>query len=488
MEHEYIAENDPLEDGGGAGNLMASRTSQLDDALNEKLEYALHQPAASFIFHEIAKIASEYDPIDLAHTVSRLPPDARVIVYENLPDLQAKIIFMIHTGSHTRAAIYPKLEDREIKELLEQMPPDEAVCLLDDMSDRQMKRVLDLLDPKKSQRIRELYKHDRHSAGRLMTNEFFAFPMTATIGMVAAAIRENPGIDMTRRVFVLNEQEELIGFVPVRNLIVNPAFVPIRQVMMPILHKVKADSSRDEAVELVERYKIPALPVVDQSDRLIGVIAYDRIVEALEDIVDETIGSMAGTAESLSQHEPILQRFLWRAPWLIVTLCAGLLTAAALSYFRETDWFTFVALFVPLIAGMSGNVGIQCSTVLVRAISNGEISAGTRRNAVKDELSVGCLIAIVFGTLCGSAVYLLNRSEVHPSGVSAAALGVIVSCGLWGACLMATLIGTLSPFFFARFRIDPAVASGPIVTACNDVLSTLMYIFIAKFIGSFFFI
>lgn len=486
MELEKTEESEHLDEGIVSGNLMDSKTSQLDDVLNMKLEDAFHKPTSQFMLHDVAKIASEHDPIDLAYAVTRLPPHSRVVVYENLPDLNAKIIFMANTGSNTRSAIFPQIDDREIKALLEQMPPDEAAWLLDDMSDRRLKRVLEILEPKKAARIRELYKHDRHSAGRLMTNEFFAFHMNTAIGEVAAIIRDNPGIDLTRRIFVLNDSNELVGFVPGRNLIINPPYIPIKQVMRPILHKIQADTSRDEVVDLVERYKIPALPVVDEQDLLIGVITYERVVEAMEDIADETIASFAGTAEDLSEHEPIFKRFLWRAPWLIVTLCAGLVTAAVLSHFKDRGWFTFVALFVPLIAGMSGNVGIQCSTILVRGMSTGELSYGSRRKAVISELSIGVLIGIVFGLLCGAFVYALNRLEIHYLGSDPLILGVIVSCGLLGACLMATLLGTLSPFFFARFRIDPAVASGPIVTAFNDVLSTLMYILIAKVISSFF--
>lgn len=486
MDLHRQSENDQLDEGVVSGNLMDSRTSQLDDVLNEKLEEAFHKPTSQFMLHDIAKIASEHDPIDLAYAVTRLPPQARVVVYENLPDLNAKIIFMANTGSNTRSAIFAQIDDREIKGLLERMPPDEAAWLLDDMSDRRMKRVLEILEPKKAARIRDLYKHDRHSAGRLMTNEFFAFHMNTTLGEVAAVIRDNPGIDLTRRIFVLNDLDELIGFVPARNLIVNPPFVPIKQVMRPVLHQIRTDTSRDEVVDLVERYKIPALPVVDEKDRLVGVITYESVVEALEDIADETIASIAGTAEDLSEHESTLKRFFWRAPWLIVTLCAGLVTAAALSHFRERNWFTYVALFVPLIAGMSGNVGIQCSTILVRGMSTGELSAGSRRRAVFSELTIGVVIGVVFGLICGVFVYALNKLEIHYLGSDPIVLGVIVSCGLFGACLMATLLGTLSPFFFARFRIDPAVASGPIVTAFNDVLSTLMYIIIAKGISSFF--
>lgn len=486
VELDRQAENAHIDEGIVSGNLMDSRTSLLDDVLNEKLEKAFHKPTSQFMLHDVARIASEHDPIDLAYAVTRLPPHSRIVVYENLPDLNAKIIFMANTGSNTRSAIFPQIDDREIKSILERMPPDEAAWLLDDMSDRRLKRVLEILEPKKAARIRELYRHDRHSAGRLMTNEFFAFHMNTTIGEVAATIRDNPGIDLTRRIFVLNDADELVGFVPGRNLIINPPFVPIRQVMRPILHQIQADTSRDEVVDLVERYKIPALPVVDELEHLVGVITYESVVEAMEDIADETIANIAGTAEDLSEHEPTFKRFLWRAPWLIVTLCAGLVTAAALSHFKDRDWFTFVALFVPLIAGMSGNVGIQCSTILVRGMSTGELSYGSRRKAVSSELSIGLLIGVVFGLICGVFVYVLNRLEIHYLGSDPVVLGVIVGSGLLGACLMATLLGTLSPFFFARFRIDPAVASGPIVTAFNDVLSTLMYILIAKVISSFF--
>ena len=136
---------------------------------------------------------------------------ARVVVYENLPDLNAKIIFMINTGSNTRALFSVRLMIMKLNDLIEKMPPDEAVWMLDDMSDRRLKRVLELLEPKKATRIRELQKHDRHSAGRLMTNEFFAFHMNTTIGEVAAHIRDNPGIELTRRIFVLNDDGSLVG-------------------------------------------------------------------------------------------------------------------------------------------------------------------------------------------------------------------------------------------------------------------------------------
>lgn len=469
-----------------AGNLLDTKTGHLDDVLNEKLENAFLKPAPQLLLHDIVKIACEHDPIDLAYAATRLPPYTRILVYENLPDVAAKIIFMINASTTTRAAIFRQIDDNEIKDLLEQMPPDEGVWLLDDMSDRRMKRVLDIMDAKKATRIRDLQQHDRHSAGRLMTNEFFAFHMNTTIGEVAANMRDNPGVELTRRVFVLNDAEELVGFVPGRTLIVNPHYLPLRQVMQPILHKVQVETSRDEVVDLVGRYKIPALPVVDEKDHLLGVVTYEDVVEAMEDIADETIASIAGTAEDVSEHEPIFKRFMWRAPWLLVTLCAGLVVATAMAYFNDRYWFALIPFFVPLITGMSGNVGIQCSTILVRGMYTGELSAGSRNEAIVKELMIGLLIGCVFGVLCGTVVYLLNLFGIHQVGHDPLTIGVTVSCGLLGACMTATVLGTFSPFFFARFGIDPAVASGPIVTAFNDVLSTLMFFLVARLLYLFF--
>jgi len=465
---------------------LVSKTSQRDDVLNERLENAFHRQTSQVLLHDVAKIASEHDPIDLAYAVTRLHPSARFVVYENLPDLAAKIIFMTNASSTTRLSIFRQINDNEIIQLVEKMPADDAVWILDDLSDRRLRRVLDFLDPIKAAHVRELLQHDRHSAGRLMTNEFFAFPMNTTIAEVAANIRDNPGIEFTRRVFVISDSGQLAGYIPARNLIVNPHYLPIRQVMRPVLHKVSVEATRDEVVDLVERYKIPALPVVDQDDKLLGVITYEDVVAVMEDIADETIASIAGTAEDISEHEPIFKRFLWRAPWLLVTLCAGLFTATAMAHFSNRFWFAFLPFFVPLITGMSGNVGIQCSTILVRGMSTGELSPGSRMDAIGKELMIGLLIGCIFGFICGMAVYLLHLYGFQGANLDPVALGVIVSCGLLSACMTATVLGAFCPFVFARLGIDPAVASGPIVTAFNDVLSTLSFFLVARVLYLFF--
>lgn len=481
VQSDALSEENPLEPEytTSTGNLMDSRTSHLDDLLNQKLEEALHKPTALVHFHDVAKIASEHDPIDLARAVNRLPPTTRYIVYDNLPDLQAKVIFMTNTDSTSRGAIFRSMNDQEIKRLIDHMPLDEAVWMLDDLTDRRLKRILDLLDSRKASRIRDLLKRDINSAARLMTTEFFAFHMNVSIGEVASAIRDNPGIELTRSVFVLNDLGQLAGYVPARNLIINPAQIPIRQIMRPVLHKVLSETSRDEVVDVVERYKIAELPVVDDGGVMLGVITYEVVVEAMEDIADQTIASIAGTAEDMSEDTPILRRVLGRAPWLFVTLTMGLITSTTMTYFKDHAWFVLVPLFVTLITGMSGNVGLQCSTLLVRGMGTGDLSAGGKREAINKELLIGLTIGVVFGSISGITVYLINRLNIHSLGLLPSAVGATVGCGVLGACLTATGLGVLFPFLFAKMGVDPAIASGPLVTAFNDLSSTLVYFLIA---------
>jgi magnesium transporter len=477
------------EEHSGAGNLMDSRTSHLDDELSERLEEAFHKTTFNIHLHDVAKIACEYNPIDLAYAASRLPPSARPVLYENLPDLESKVSFMINTDSATRWAIFRVIADEEVKRVIEKMPADEAVWVLDDISDRRYRRVLDLIDSKKTAQIKELQKHNRNSAGGLMTNEFFAFPMEITIAEAAAFIRDNPGIDMTRRIFVLDHKGELQGFVPARNLIVNPPHLPLRQVMRQVEHKVYPDATREEVVDLVERYKIPALPVVNEENLLVGVITYEDVVEAIEDIADETIAWMAGTAEDVSEYDHVFKRFLSRAPWLLVTLFAGLISAAAMSYFQriEPALLALIFFFIPLINGMSGNVGVQCSTVLVRSMAIGVLSAGKKGEAIFKEISIGFLTGVIFGCLCGTIVYLLSTLAIGEFNGNPIQLGVTVAAGVLGASLTATTLGVFSPFCFARIGVDPALASGPIVTAFNDIMSMIMFFLISQVIDSVFF-
>jgi len=466
-----------------------SEILHLHDILQEKLEQAFHNDTSTIILHDLVKIASEHSPVDLAYAAYRLPSHARLMIYENLSGVESKIDFMINTDSRTRVAIFRQISDEDMKTFLEHMPPDDAVEVLEDLAERRFRRVVEMLDVNKATRIKEIKKHGRNTAGRLMTNEFFSFGMDVTIGEASLFIRNHPGIDLTSQVFVVNKEGVLQGYVPARNLIINPSPFLLKQVMKSSPHYVLPETSREEVVEIADRYKLDVLAVVNAQQELLGVITYEDVLDALEDINDETIANMAGTTEKVSEHESLIKRFFSRAPWLGVTLLAGLVNVGVMASFQSYAGgvLLFVMFFVPLITGMSGNIGIQCSTILVRSMALGLVSKGNRTDTVCKELALGLVTGTIFGVVTGFLVWGLDCVGVSPLEVSASVVGLIVGVGLTGACLAGTLLGVLSPLFFMRMGVDPAVASGPIVTAFNDFLSMSIYFLIAIGLSSLLF-
>ncbi|PCI95901.1 magnesium transporter [Candidatus Aerophobetes bacterium] len=479
-----------LQKEGGGSSSDAFKTRRLDRILAEQIDKAFHKQTAQVCLENLAKIAAEHSPIDLANAVSMLPLSLRPILFENFTSITRKIEFILNTDSSTRIAVFRYISDFETKKLLEEMSSQDAVFLLDDMSEKRYRRILELLDQEKIDSIKEHKQHSRNSAGRLMSNEYFSFNGEMTVAEVAEIIKENPGIEFTRILFVIDFDQKLLGFVTARHLIVNPPHVKLKEVTRPVCNTVTPEASREEVVDVMQRYKIAALPVVDESHKILGAIGYDDVMEAMDDIADETMACMAGTGENVREPESVIRRFFYRAPWLVVTLLAGLLNMSVMSVFQEYEgiFLTFVFFFVPLITGMSGNIGLQCSTILVRNMALGLLTQATKKEVIRSEICLGFLNGAVFGVLSGFFVFCLNIQGITIMTASPAAVGIIVGVGLFGACITGTLLGVFSPLVFSRFGVDPAVASGPIVTAFNDFLSMTIYFMIAILLSNVFMI
>jgi magnesium transporter len=457
------------------------RSQDFDEELTARLEAAFSQSTTD-CNHELAKIVEEYSPIDLALACLRFNQQHRVELLDQLQKLDDRIEFLINLDSPTRTYIFRGLDDSELVELIQAMPADEAVWVMEDLVVPRYRRVIEALDPKKAAAINELAKFDPDSAGRLMTNEFFAFSHDTTIGQAAAYIRDNPSIDLLRRIFVHDESGELQGFVPLRNLVVNPPNLPLKRVMRPIAHWVHPDARRDEVIEIFERYKNSDLPVVDKSGRLIGVVTYEDVAEAIENQTDETLSAIAGTTQHSSVEDPLWKSFFARAPWLVVTLFAGFVNATNISMFNVAPE---VMMFLPLVIGMSGNIGIQCSTLMIRAMTLGLIGGSRSRKLVAKEISTALVTGIAFSAISGFFIFTLTQAGWLSPDTEKLHLAGIVALGQIGACLIASVIGVFSPLIFHRMGIDPAVASGPITTAVNDVMSSIMYFVIAAVLSLF---
>ena len=453
------------------------------------LEKVFHDQDIKIKTPEIIKLISQFSAIDLGYVAGHISSNHRHLLYSQLPSCDDKIQFILNTDSETRSALFERLSDVELKRLFEAMPSDEAVWIMEDMKEEKIKKVFGLISQKKAYRIFELKRHAINSAGRLMTSDFFAFTMNISIQSAVEFIRDNPNINFNRGVFIINENRELLGYVPSRNLIVNSPDTPLKRVITPVVHKVSANTSREEVIEIVEKYKISSLPVVDEKNVLLGVITHEDVLEAVEDTQDEIFAHIAGVNENIDYQSSLWKLFFARAPWLVVTLMAGLLNVFVMSFFQkyEGGLLTFVLFFVPLITGMSGNIGIQSSTILVRNLAIGSFSNSTKKEMVMKELTTGVFTGLVFGLSCGIITYLLNSCFSGILNINPLAVSIIVGVGLIGACFAGAFLGVASPLFFSKVGIDPAVSSGPIVTAFNDCFSMVIYFLIARLVSSVFF-
>lgn len=433
--------------------------------------------------HELAKISSEYSAIDLSYAALRLPLSYRIQIFDEIDDDLERAHFFTHIDSTTRELLFAEMEDEEIARMIEEMPSDEAVFVIEDLVLPRLGAVLNRLSEAKAQSIEALSRHRPNTAGRLMTNEYFAFQMDTNIGQAARYIRDHPRIDLMRRVFVLDENQELQGFVPLRTLVINPPSLPLKKVMRQIAHIVSVDAPRDEVIELFERYKMTELPVIDHEGQLCGIITYEDVAEAIEDQTDETLAQISGTAQEVRIDDPLLKNFFARAPWLFVTLVAGIINANNMEMFQIHHVFV---LFVPLVIGMSGNIGIQCSTLMIRAMATGYMTRKNVRKAVLMELRTAVFTGVLFGIFCGLVLFLIGSVGIFESPLPIEKLSLIIATGQIGACLFGAAIGSWSPIFFNRLGFDAAISSGPITTAFNDVLANLVYFLIATHLLAFF--
>lgn len=459
-----------------------SRSHDFDNELTARLEAAFAAlEAGERSSHELAIIVEEYSVLDLALASLRFSQAEREILFAEIGRLADRVEFIINVDSPTRSYIFRDLDNEEILELIQAMPADEAVWVMEDLVVPRYRAIMEKLDPKKAAAINVLAKFDPDSAGRLMTGEFFAFQYDTTIGQASNYIRDHPSIDLLRRVFVQDEQGVLQGAIPLRNLVINPPSFPLKRVMRPIAHWVHPDTQRDEVIEIFERYKLADLPVLDRHGKLVGVITYEDIAEAIGDQTDETLSAIAGT-QNLALNDPIWKSFLARAPWLVVTLFAGFVNATNISMFHVTPQ---VMMFVPLVMGLSGNIGIQCSMLMIRSMALGLIAGSRTRKILAKEVATSVITGMVFGLVSGLFVYTLSEAGwILQSYEGRHHLAIIVSLGQMGAGLIAGVIGVFSPILFHRYGIDPAVASGPITQAISDVMSAVVYFLIAASIAS----
>jgi len=338
---------------------------------------------------------------------------------------------------------------------------------------------------RQSQQIRPLLEYGEDTAGGIMTPVVVKVRDSATVDEAIHQLRNAAADEDFYAVYVVDDRERLVGLVPLRRLVVSPPDTPIRKIMQPDVISVRADEDQEEVVNLFRKYDLAAVPVVDGDGRLLGRVTVDDVIDALVEEADEDLFAMAGTEPEELDSTSVLRAARIRGTWLLFCLLGTVVSATIITVYQrragDAEHMLLLA-FVPMIAAMAGNTGIQTSTVVVRGLAMGDLAGRSLPLAVARELRVGLLVALGCAFVGGLiAIIFASISIGHASGQPTHPLivGVIVSLAMFWAVTAATVLGLTLPFVFRRIGVDPAIASGPFVTTGNDAISVAIYLSLA---------
>ncbi len=368
----------------------------------------------------------------------------------------------------TGAKLLEQLDKETITEVLQEMPYDDAVDIIRNMPEEVADELLSIMHDEASEEIEQLLQYGEDTAGGIMATEFFALGEDVTVREAIEALQQADDLEMVFYVYVINDQQQLVGVLSLRQLLTVPPATPLNQIMATEVISVGTGIDQEEVAQQVARYNLLAVPVVDDNNRLVGIVTVDDIIDVLREEATEDILKMAGTSEDeLLYGLQSLKIARLRLPWLITSLFGGVVTGYLMWLFKATlEQIIALITFVPVITGMGGNVGGQSSTIVVRGFATGRIDFSTLRAVFFKELRVGLIMGIVCGLVVGLVALFWHHNPY---------LGLVVGLAMVTAMTVAASMGVLAPSFFKKIGIDPAIASSPFVQTANDISGILIY-------------
>jgi magnesium transporter len=358
--------------------------------------------------------------------------------------------------------VFDAVGDERLAQILARLELDDMVELADHLDAERRERVVALLPEDLRGELRKAELYPPASAGRVMTTRFVALHEGMTAQEAIERIRQSgDDTETVLYLYVVDEKGHLRGVVPIRRLVAAAPGRPCGELMIRDPVSVRAGADQEEAAQLVSRHNLLAIPVVDDEERLLGVITVDDVIEVIHEEATEDMYLLAGLSEDDRVFSPAHRAVRKRLPWMLLNLATAFLAASVVGAFAHTlERLVALAFFMPVVAGMGGNTGVQSLTVITRAIALGEIEFSSGLHAIGKEVAVGLANGAVIGLLAGLAAFAWQGSPV---------LGVAVFVAMLVTMGVAGVLGAAVPLVLKALRLDPAVASGVIVTSFTDV-------------------
>ena len=430
---------------------------------------------------EIRKTLSGIHPSEIANIIQNFDPEDHTRIL-NILDNETASDVLFELDKEQRDEILEELDNEKIADILDEMDSDDAADIIGELPEDTAKTVLEKMDPEEAKEVEPLLIYPEDSAGGIMQTELVKVQSDFTVRETINWIRLIAGdVEDFNGIYVTDEENKLLGFISLSTLILANPRSRAKNIMEPVEVKVTPYIDQEKVAKEFQKYDVVSLPVVDSSEKLIGRITADDILDVITEEASEDMYQFAGVSGDQLHplFSPTVIRIKERIPWLLLTLFGELLIALIIvSSFQTTlQKFVILVAFMPAIMATGGNVGIQTTTIVIRSIAMGTISIKQISKVIISEIKVGLVLGIVCGLTAAiiGALISYNQPEVIKLSLS-------VFIAMVSATLATSFIGVAAPLMLFKFNFDPAASSGPFLTMFNDIFGSVFYLFIAMLI------
>lgn len=432
---------------------------------------------------ELRETLNEYFPQDIAEEYKNLEPTLKHLLFDILSPEQGAAV-VVELESRDINEIFEYLSDEQITKLANHMELDDAADIIGLLDDSRMIRVLENIQ--RPFEIKELLSYEVDTCGGIMKPSFISVREDLNIGAALRYLRLKARSydNEIMYIFVTKKFGELVGVISLRELFLAPDKDPVGAHMNTEVISVKVTDDQELPADLISKYRFLAIPVVNDNDQLVGIITIDDVVEVMEEEATEDMYQSSGinveaegnTLISQSLIREYFSAYKARTPWLIITLIGQYIAASMIARYDTTIAAIPIAIsFMPLLSGLSGNIGNQSSTIIVRGLSTGEVQMDKSAKILFHELAVSFTIGLTCALLTGIMSYWVYHNLT---------LSILIGSSLIASMMLAVAFGTITPFVFKKLQLDPATASGPLITTAIDMISFFVYLtLITKFIS-----
>ena len=420
------------------------------------------------------EILNDLHPADIAALYQELDLDEAEFVYLLLDADKAADVLLELDEEERRKMLEHLPVDVIAKQFIDHMETDDAVDVMRDLDEDVQEEILSHIDDvEQAGDIVDLLKYDEDTAGGIMGTEMVIVNENWSMAECVKEMRlQAETMSEIYYVYVVDDDERLKGIFPLKKMITNPSVSRIKQVMEQAPVAVKTDTSIEEVAQVIEKYDIVAVPVIDSIGRLVGRITVDDVMDEVREQSERDYQLASGISQDIESTDTVFDQTKARLPWLLIGIAGGIASATILGGFEGSlGRNPVLALFIPLIGGTGGNVGIQSSALVVQGLANGTLDIRNSLQQVCKEAGV----AIINSSIISLLVFLYNLFFLDSMAITLA-----VSLSLLAVVIFASIFGTIVPLTLEKFKIDPALATGPFITITSDIIGVLIYMGICE--------